>query len=141
MSDALARLEPQPLWNFFSSIAAIPRPSGHEEKLAEWLRSIADKHGFKSTSDRAGNLVVQVPASQGLERTRTVILQNHMDMVCEKNFESSHDFMTDPLQPRIEGEWVRASGTTLGADNGIGIAAAVAVATDTAVMHGPLELL
>ncbi len=141
MANALASLEPRPLWSHFAALAAIPRPSKKEERAAAWVESVAKEHGFAVRRDAAGNRVVVVPASKGREGAPVVILQGHLDMVCEKNRDVAHDFDADPIRPRIDGEWVAATGTTLGADNGIGVAAAFAAATDPAVEHGPLELL
>ncbi len=141
MSEALARLEPYSLWELFGKIAAIPRPSKHEERIVAWVRELAGEHGWSVRADEIGNLVLEVPATPGRERADIVILQSHLDMVCEKNKDVEHDFMTDPIRPRVEGDWVYATGTTLGADNGIGVAAALAIATDPSVVHGPLELL
>ena len=141
MSDALAGLEPRSLWGHFSAIAAIPRPSKHEERIVAWVRELAARHDFALATDAVGNLVLDVPASPGREAAPTVVIQGHLDMVGEKNSDVTHDFMNDPIRPRIDGEWVRATGTTLGADNGLGVAAALAVATDPAVVHGPLQLL
>ncbi len=141
MGDPLKQLEPRSLWQHFASLAAIPRPSRHEERVVAWLRELALGHDFRVRSDAIGNLVVDVPASAGRTAAPTVILQGHLDMVCEKNRGVEHDFMTDPILPRIDGDWVYATGTTLGADNGIGVAAALAVATDPEVAHGPLQLL
>ncbi len=141
MSVSLAELEPKSLWSVFASMAEVPRPSKHEERILAWARRIADDHRWKVISDAVGNLVIRVPATAGREQAPTVILQGHLDMVCEKNNDVDHDFMNDPIRPRIDGEWVYATGTTLGADNGIGVAAAIAAASDPTVEHGPLELL
>jgi dipeptidase D len=141
MVDALARLEPRSLWSFFAGIAAIPRPSKHEERIASWIRALAQERGWPVKSDAVGNLVLAVPATRGREKAPAVVLQAHLDMVCEKNDDTRHDFLKDPIVPRVADGWVRATGTTLGADNGIGAAAALAAATDPAVSHGPLELL
>ena len=141
MSDALAALEPRTLWSYFARLAATPRPSKHEERVVSWLRSLAAERGWHLAADAVGNLVLRVPASPGHERALPVILQAHLDMVCEKNNDVAFDFMSDPIKPRVAGDWVTATGTTLGADNGIGVAAALAAATDPAVVHGPLELL
>jgi dipeptidase D len=141
MSDALAGLEPRTVWRHFADIARIPRPSGHEERAASYVRSVASEHGLTVRDDAIGNLVVQVPASAGRERAPAVILQGHLDMVCEKNKGVEHDFMKDPIRARVEDGWVVATGTTLGSDNGVGVAAALASATDPEVAHGPLELL
>jgi dipeptidase D len=141
MKDVLASLQPRSVWQHFSAIAAVPRPSKHEERISAWVRGLAKEHGYEVRADATGNLVLRVPASKGLERAPVVILQGHLDMVCEKNKDVTHDFMADPIRPRLDGEWVMATGTTLGADNGIGVAAALAAATDPDVRHGPLELL
>jgi dipeptidase D len=141
MGDPLAALQPRSVWSLFSKIASIPRPSKHEDRMAAWIRSLAEEHGFSVKGDAAGNLVVRVPATPGHEDSPVVILQSHLDMVCEKNGDVTHDFLNDPIRPRLDGGWVRASGTTLGADNGIGVAAALASAVDSDVVHGPLELL
>lgn len=141
MSDPLAELAPRSVWQIFASIAAVPRPSKQEEQIAAWVRSFGERQGWDFQSDAVGNLVFRVPASPGRERAPIVILQSHLDMVCEKNSDVQHDFMRDPIRPRVAGEWVTASGTTLGADNGIGVAAALAAASAPGVTHGPLELL
>ena len=141
MSDALANLEPASVWGHFAEMTRIPRPSKHEERIAAWVRSVAEKHGFEVRSDDVGNLVVDVPATAGRESAPTVVIQGHLDMVCEKNKDVEHDFMNDPIRPQVNGDWVSATGTTLGSDNGIGVAAALAAATDRDVAHGPLELL
>jgi len=141
MSDVLAGLEPRSVWGHFSEIARIPRPSKREQRIARWVRSVAEGHGFEVRSDAVGNLVIGVPATAGREDAPVVVLQGHLDMVCEKNKNVEHDFTEDPIRPRVDGDWVSATGTTLGSDNGIGVAAALACATDPAVAHGPLELL
>ncbi len=141
MSDALANLSPRSVWGHFASLAAIPRPSGHEERAVGFVTSVGESIGVKPIRDGRGNVVLRVPATAGRERAATVILQTHLDMVCEKNRDVAHDFDRDPIRPKVSGEWVQASGTTLGADNGIGVAAALAAATDRSVVHGPLELL
>jgi dipeptidase D len=141
MSDVLAQLEPRSLWKYFSAIADVPRPSKHEEKIVEYVRSFAAEHGFEVKSDAVGNLIVYVPATPGHENAPTVIIQGHLDMVCEKNKDVEFDFMNQGIRLKIDGEYVCADGTTLGSDNGIGIAAALAAATDPSVVHPPLELL
>lgn len=141
MASALADLTPRSLWSHFATLAGIPRPSKQEAAVAEWVAGVAREHGFELKRDAAGNLAVSVPADPGREGAGRVVLQAHLDMVCEKNNDVEHDFENDPIRPRIDGEWVTATGTTLGADNGIGVAAALAAATDPAVQHGPLLLL
>ncbi len=141
MADVLGQLSPRSVWGHFAALAAIPRPSGQEEKAAAFVIRVGESVGAAVRRDARGNVVLAVPASKGRERAATLILQTHLDMVCEKNRDVVHDFDRDPIRPRIEGDWVHATGTTLGADNGIGVAAALAAATDPAVKHGPLELL
>ncbi|MEM7350027.1 MAG: aminoacyl-histidine dipeptidase [Acidobacteriota bacterium] len=141
MSSPLQALEPQPIWSHFDAIRQVPRPSKHEERIAEHVRTWAAEHGFAVRADTTGNLVVTVPASPGHEKADLVVLQAHLDMVCEKNAGVEHDFMNEPIRVTVEGDWVKAVGTTLGADNGLGAAAAMAVAVDPEVVHGPLELL
>jgi len=141
MSDAVADLSPRSVWGHFASLAAIPRPSGHEERAVAFVAAVGESIGVKPIRDARGNVVLRVPASAGREKAPPLILQTHLDMVCEKNRDVTHDFDRDPIRTRITGDWVSATGTTLGADNGIGVAAALAAATDPAVKHGPLELL
>ena len=141
MTSPLASLEPTLLWQHFDAIRRIPRPSKHEERIVAHVREWAASRGFEVRSDAAGSLVVRVPASPGRESSPTVVLQGHLDMVCEKNSDLDFDFMTQGLEVEVRGDWVQAKGTTLGADNGIGLAAAMAVADDPDISHGPLEIL
>jgi dipeptidase D len=141
MNDALTHLSPRSVWTHFAALAAIPRPSGREDRAVAFVKEIGASIGAKERSDARGNVVLSVPATPGREKAAPVILQTHLDMVCEKNRDVAHDFERDPIRPRLSGEWVQATGTTLGADNGIGVAAALAAATDESVKHGPLELL
>ena len=134
-------LQPELVWSYFEEICKIPRPSKKEEKIAAWLMEFAKKHQLEARQDEAGNVLITKPATPGKEQTPGVVLQAHMDMVCEKNADTVHDFDKDPIKPYIDGEWVKAKGTTLGADDGIGIAAALAVLTDENIQHGPLECL
>jgi dipeptidase D len=138
---AIQNLEPRHLWQHFDRIRAIPRPSRHEEKIREHLLAWAKERGFPARVDSAGNLVVSVPASKGKEAAAKLVLQAHMDMVCEKNADVSFDFSRDAIQLERKGDWLHARGTTLGADNGVGLAAALAIADDPSVVHGPLEIL
>ncbi|MFO0974014.1 MAG: M20/M25/M40 family metallo-hydrolase [Phycisphaerae bacterium] len=139
--DVLNGLDPASVWNFFAELTAVPRPSKQEDKARQWVLAIAAKKGWKHRDDAVGNIVIDVPASPGCESAAPLALQSHLDMVCEKNADVTFDFDRDPLKLRIVGDEVRATGTTLGADNGIGVCAMLAVATDPAVRHGPLELL
>ena len=137
----LEKLEPQVVWDYFEEICQIPRPSKKEEKIRQFLLYFAEKNGLASKTDEIGNILISKPATPGLEDRPVVVLQSHMDMVCEKNKERTFDFNNDPIIPIIDGEWVKADGTTLGADNGIGIAAQMAVLTAPGVKHGPIECL
>ncbi len=134
-------LKPELIWQIFDEITKVPRPSTHEEQIRQYLLDFAAKHGIEARTDKCGNVVMSKPASAGHENAPTVVLQAHMDMVCEKNSNIEHDFMKDPIQTYIDGDWVKAKGTTLGADNGIGMAAALAVLVDKSLVHGPLEAL
>ncbi len=141
MSSPLKELEPRRIWEYFDEIRQIPRPSKHEEKIQAWLKAWAEESGFTVRQDATGNLVVTVPATPGHESADPVVLQGHVDMVPEKNSGTAHDFLSDPIQAEIDGDWVVARDTTLGADNGVGVAMAMAAATEEGVVHGPLELL
>ncbi|NOZ79102.1 MAG: aminoacyl-histidine dipeptidase [Acidobacteria bacterium] len=141
MSSPLQGLEPRYVWQHFDAIRQIPRPSKHEEKIASHIVEWARSKGYGVTRDPAGNVIVKVPATPGHEQAPVVILQGHIDMVCEKNSGVEHDFMKDPIEVKVDGDWVYSVGTTLGADNGIGVATAMAIADDPESVHGPLELL
>jgi dipeptidase D len=133
--------EPKLVWKYFDEIRQIPRCSGNEELARRYSLEFAEKHGFEAKADKAGNVVIRVPATPGHENAPAVALQGHLDMVCEKNSDVPHDFTKDPIQLEIDGDWLTAKGTTLGSDNGIGLAAGLAAATDESLVHGPLELL
>lgn len=134
-------LQPSILWGAFDEITKVPRPSRHEEKIREYLLDYAKKHNIEAKTDEVGNVVMKKKATPGREKAPTVVLQAHMDMVAEKNGDVQHDFLKDPIKTYIDGDWVKAQGTTLGADNGIGMAAALATLTDEEIPHGPLEAL
>lgn len=137
----LSQLSPQPLWDIFAKICSIPHPSYHEEQLAAHIMGWAQEKGLFVERDSVGNILIRKPATAGMENRKAVVLQAHLDMVPQKNNDTVHDFTKDPIQPYIDGEWVKARGTTLGADNGIGMASALAVLADDSVAHGPLEVL
>lgn len=137
----VAELEPQALWKHFDALLAIPRPSKQEERARRYVLEVAARKGFRHREDATGNLVVEKPASPGKEGAPIVVLQGHLDMVTEKNSGTVHDFANDPIVPRRDGDWIKATGTTLGADNGIGAAALLAVMEADDLVHGPLELL
>ncbi len=137
----LQNLKPEALWHYFEEICRIPRPSKKEGKIAAYLMDFAQKQGLEARQDEAGNVLIKKPAVKGMEKVPVVVLQSHMDMVCEKNAATSHDFDRDPIQPYVDGEWVNARGTTLGADDGIGMAAQLALLASTDIKHGELECL
>lgn len=136
----VSELKPTRVFSIFDEITKIPRPSKKEEKIRAYLLDFAKKHNLDAKTDAVGNVVITKPATPGHENAPTVILQGHMDMVCEAN-DKSFNFETTPITTVVDGEWVRAEGTTLGADNGIGVAASLAVLTDPDLVHGPLEAL
>ncbi|MDY7094602.1 MAG: aminoacyl-histidine dipeptidase [Acidobacteriota bacterium] len=137
----LSVLEPRPLWRAFDQLRRIPRPSKHEEKVRAWVLQVAADHGCETRTDEAGNVVIRVPATAGFEDAPTVVIQGHLDMVCEKNADTEFNFFEDPIRLRLEGDILTAQGTTLGADNGVAIAAGLGLLGDDSVRHGPLELL
>ena len=134
-------LKPQVVWNNFYALTQIPRPSKHEGKVIEYLYNWGVQHGFETIKDDTGNIIIRVPATPGCEKMKGVILQGHMDMVPQKTSDSKHDFLTDPINAYVDGEWVTADRTTLGADNGIGVAMGLSVLEDPSVKHGPVEVL
>ena len=137
----LTNLKPASVWRFFGEIMQIPRPSKHEEKISAYLQNFGLQHGFETLHDELGNVLIRKPASKGYENSQGVCLQAHMDMVCEKNGDKQFDFLNDAIQPILDGEWLTADGTTLGADDGIGVAAILAILDDDTIEHGPLEAL
>jgi len=141
MSNALSGLKPADLWRHFGEILRIPHCSGCEKSLADYIGAQAKSLGLPWKKDKAGNVIVRKPASPGCENAGTVVFQGHMDMVCEKNSDLKHDFAKDPIEAEIKDGWVHARGTTLGADNGIGVAACLAMMGDATLVHGPLEFL
>lgn len=137
----LNNLEPKAVWSAFEEICEVPRPSKKEDKIIEFLLAFGAKHGLETKRDEIGNVLIKKPATKGRENSPIVVLQSHMDMVCEKNNDTVHNFDTDPILPVIDGDWVKATGTTLGADDGIGMAAEMAILTATDIEHGPIECL
>lgn len=137
----ISTLEPRIVWEQFDAITQVPRPSKREDKIIAWLIDFAKKHNLKHKRDKIGNVVILKEATSGYESRPTVILQSHMDMVCEKNSDVDFNFDTDPIKTKIDGEWVKAEGTTLGADCGIGMAAALAILIDPEAEHGAVEAL
>lgn len=141
MKEAIKGLNPQSLWEYFYEISQIPRCSKEEEKIRDYIIQVAEKNGLKYKLDPVGNVVVKKSATSGLEKKPGIVFQGHLDMVCEKNKGTKHDFSKDPIELMRGGDWIKANGTTLGSDNGIGIAASLAIMTDKSMKHGPLEFL
>ena len=140
MND-IQKLEPQQLWNYFYEICQIPHPSKKEQKIVAYMKEFGEKNNLETIVDELGNIIIRKPATAGMENRQGVILQTHLDMVPQKNSDKKHDFENDPIEPVIDGEWVKANGTTLGSDNGIGVAATMAVLASKSIKHGPLEAL
>ena len=134
-------LQPSLVWNNFYGLTRCPRPSKHEEAVREYILKWAKERNMDAVADETGNIIIRVPATPGYENRRGVIIQGHMDMVPQKTSDTVHDFLKDPIETWIDGEWVKAKGTTLGADNGIGVAMGMAVAEDKNLPHGPIEVL
>jgi len=141
MSNEINSLYPDTLWKNFNDLCGIPRPSKHEEKVTEFVKNFGEGLGLKTIVDEVGNVIIKKPATPGMQDRMGVVLQGHLDMVPQKNSDVEHDFIKDPIQPYIDGEWVTARGTTLGADNGMGVAAAMAVLQSKEIQHGPVEAL
>jgi dipeptidase D len=141
MANVLGTLKPAPVWTLFEEICGIPRPSKHEQGMIDYVLAFAKSHDLDARVDGVGNVIVKKPATPGMENRKTVVLQSHLDMVPQKNQDVEHDFEKDPIRPLIDGDLVTADGTTLGADNGIGVATALAVLAASDLEHGPIEAL
>ncbi len=141
MSNDILKLSPAALWKHFHSLTLIPRPSKHEDQIREFVYRFGKNLGLETIQDEVGNVIILKPATPGMENRKGVILQGHLDMVPQKNSDKVHDFTKDPIETVVDGEWVRANGTTLGADNGMGVAAAMAVLEAKDLVHGPVEAL
>ena len=139
--NEILNLKPERVWYYFNEICKIPRPSKKEEKIIQWLLDFGKKQNLETIKDEVGNVLIRKPATKGKEKSKTIVLQSHIDMVCEKNAETNHDFDKDSIIPIMDGEWVKAKGTTLGADDGIGMAAQLAVLESANLAHGPIECL
>ncbi|CAM3029391.1 aminoacyl-histidine dipeptidase [Vibrio rarus] len=139
--NQISQLSNNPIWPFFANICSIPHPSKHEQALSDHIVTWAKEQGLSVKADAAGNLFLKKPATAGMENKKGVVLQAHIDMVPQKNEDTDHDFTQDPIRPYIDGEWVTATGTTLGADNGIGMASCLAVLAAKDIEHGPIEVL
>ncbi len=141
MGKEIKDLNPATIWNFFYDLSQIPRPSKKEAKVADYVKKFGEDRGLETIVDRVGNVILKKPATSGMENHKVTLLQGHLDMVPQKNSDKKHDFENDPIEAFIDGEWVRAKDTTLGADNGIGVAAALAVLDSEDLVHGPIEAL
>ncbi|GAB4381317.1 MAG: aminoacyl-histidine dipeptidase [Salibacteraceae bacterium] len=141
MDSDIRKLEPLALWNHFADLNSVPRPSKKEERVIAFIKSFGESLGLETRVDEAGNVIIRKPASPGMENRETVVLQSHLDMVHQKNSDSDFDFETQGIEMYIDGDWVKARGTTLGADNGIGVAAIMAILSSDEITHPPLEAL
>ncbi|HAQ64996.1 MAG TPA: cytosol nonspecific dipeptidase [Bacteroidales bacterium] len=141
MNEILNQLQPQAIWKNFRSLTLIPRPSKSEDKIREFMVSFGKGLGLETIMDEVGNVIIRKPATKGMENRKGIVMQGHLDMVPQANSDKKHDFTTDPIEVKIDGEWVKANGTTLGADNGIGVAAAMAILESKDIPHGPIEAL
>ena len=141
MNNEILKLEPSKVWYYFQEILNIPRPSKKEGKIIDYLMRFGKEHGLETLKDDVGNVLIRKPATPGMENRKSVVLQSHIDMVCEKNSDVDHDFENDPIEAYIENGWVTAKGTTLGGDDGIGVAAELAILDSDDVEHGPIECL
>jgi len=137
----IRKLEPDTLWHYFHEITQIPRPSKKEKKMVDFVVKFGKDHNLETIVDKAGNVIIRKPATRGMEKRKSIIFQSHLDMVPQKNSNKKHDFEKDPIETIVDGEWVKANGTTLGSDNGIGVAATLAVMASKDIPHGPLEAL
>lgn len=141
MSKEILNLKPEAIWRHFYALTQIPRPSKHEQAVVDYMIKFGKNLGLETIVDEVQNVIIRKPASPGMEKRMGIILQGHLDMVPQKNSDTKHDFEKDPIQAYIDGDWITAKGTTLGADNGIGVAAAMAVLEDKSLIHGPIEAL
>lgn len=141
MNKEIYNIEPKEVWQHFYSLTQVPRPSKHEDKIQEFMVKFGNDLGLETIKDEIGNVIIKKPATAGMENRKGVVLQGHLDMVPQKNSDNNHNFKTDPIEAYIDGDWVTANGTTLGADNGIGVAAAMAVLSSKTMEHGPIEAL
>ncbi|MCD6180148.1 MAG: aminoacyl-histidine dipeptidase [Bacteroidales bacterium] len=141
MSKEILNLEPKVIWKHFYSLTQIPRPSKFEDRIQDFMVNYGNSLGLETFKDEVGNVIIRKPATPGMEDRKGVILQGHLDMVPQKNSDIDHDFTKDPINAVVDGDWVTAEGTTLGADNGMGVAAAMAVLESTDMVHGPIEAL
>lgn len=137
----LSQLKPQLIWKNFSALNSVPRPSKKEEKVIEFIKKFGENLGLETTVDEVGNVIIKKPATKGMEDRKAVVLQSHLDMVCQKNSDIEFDFEAQGIQMEVDGDWVKAKGTTLGADNGIGVASIMSVLESNDIAHPALEAL
>ncbi len=137
----IKEIQPNEIWQIFDQMLQIPRPSKHEGEIQDWAVNFGKNLDLETFKDEAGNVIIRKPATPGMENRKGVILQGHLDMVPQKNSDKKHDFAADPIEAFVDGDWVTANGTTLGADNGIGVSASLAVLASSSLKHGPLEVL
>ena len=141
MNEEILKLKPEKVWYYFREVLEIPRPSKKEEKIRAYLKEFGKKHNLETIEDEIGNILIRKPATKGMENRKPVVLQSHIDMVCEKNSDKVHDFENDPIEAYVEDGWVTANGTTLGADDGIGVATQLAILASDDIAHPDLECL
>ncbi|MEQ9149036.1 MAG: cytosol nonspecific dipeptidase, partial [Cytophagales bacterium] len=141
MNEEIRSLEPKPLWNYFSDLNAVPRPSKKEERVIAFMKSFGESLGLKTVVDDIGNVIIKKPASSGMEDRQTVVLQSHLDMVHQKNADTDFEFEKEGIKMMVEDDWVKAKGTTLGADNGIGVASIMALLASKDIQHPAIEAL
>ena len=141
MNEAIRNIEPKELWNKFADLNAVPRPSKKEEKVIDFMRNFGENLGLKTLVDDIGNVIITKPASPGMEDRKAIVMQSHLDMVHQKNNDTDFDFDKQGITMFVEGDWVKANGTTLGADNGIGVATIMAILESKTIIHPPLEAL
>jgi len=138
--DSIRKIEPTAVWNNFCDLNAVPRPSKKEERVIEFIKSFGESLNLPTRVDQAGNVIIQKPATAGKEQSPTVVIQSHLDMVHQKNADTEFDFDQQGIQMQIDGDWVKAKGTTLGADNGLGVAAIMSILASTDIAHPPTNL-
>jgi len=141
MSEAVRALEPASLWNHFTDLNEVPRPSKKEERVIAFMKEFGEKLGLPTTVDHIGNVIIKKPGTAGKENATTIVLQSHLDMVHQKNADTVFDFDKEGIKMLVDGDWVKADGTTLGADNGIGVASIMALLSSESIPHPPLEAL
>ena len=141
MSQEIRNLEPKLLWNKFADLNAVPRPSKKEERVIQFMKDFGNSLGLETFEDEIRNVIIRKPATPGMENRKTVVLQGHLDMVHQKNNDTDFDFLTQGIDMYVDGDWVRARGTTLGADNGLGVAAIMAILESTNIPHPAIDAL